>query len=278
MIIDGKKIAEGIIEELKQKPRQKKFLAALLIGEDPASMTFLKQKEKVAETLDIEFQLHKFPERVSRETLRRTMDKIAGRKMCGGIIVQLPLPSHINMHYILNAIPREKDTDVLSERALGSFYAGRGVALPPAVGTLIAILDNALTVSEGDDTEMAGWYVRDKKVAVVGLGFLVGRPIATWLIGKSKEAHFLDKGSDFEVLKEMDVVILGTGQAHLVNHKMLKPNALVIDFGCAKVGKEILGDFDATHAPDSLSYTPTPGGTGPILVARLFKNFYELNK
>lgn len=278
MIIDGKKIAEGIIDGLKQKPRQKKFLAALLIGDDPASIAFLKQKEKVAEALDIEFQLHKFPERVSRETLRRTMDRITDRKMCGGLIVQLPLPSHINMHYILNAIPREKDTDILSERALGAFYTGRSVALPPAVGTLISILDNALTVAEGDDAEMAGWYIQDKKVAVVGLGFLVGRPIATWLIGKSKEAHFLDKGSDFEVLKDMDVVILGTGQAHLVNHKMLKSDALVIDFGCAKVGKEILGDFDATHAPDSLRYTPTPGGTGPILVARLFKNFYELNK
>lgn len=278
MIIDGNKIAEGIIEELKQKPRQKKFLAAVLVGDDLASLAFLKQKERVAEALDIEFQLHKFPERVSRETLRKMMDRITDKKMCGGLIVQLPLPSHIPLHYVLNAIPREKDVDVLSERALGAFYVGRGTIIPPAVRTLIAILDKELIVAEGDESEMAEWYIRDKKVGVVGLGFLVGKPISTWLIGKSKEAHFLDDKSDLSILKDMDVVILGTGQAHLINHEILKKDALVIDFGSAKKGKKISGDFDAAGAPDSLRYTPTPGGTGPILVAQLFKNFYELNK
>ncbi|MCX6788410.1 MAG: bifunctional 5,10-methylenetetrahydrofolate dehydrogenase/5,10-methenyltetrahydrofolate cyclohydrolase [Candidatus Jorgensenbacteria bacterium] len=278
MIIDGKRMADGIIDELKKRPDQKKFLAAILVGDDPGSIAFLRQKEKVAEELDIEFQLHKFPERVSRETLRRSMDKITGRRMCGGLIVQLPLPSHINMHYILNAIPREEDTDVLSERALGSFYAGRGVGLPPAVGTLITILASEMKTSDGEEAEMASWHVQDKKVAVVGLGFLVGRPIATWLIGKSREAHFLDKGSDFSVLQSMDIVILGTGHAHLVNAGMFKKDALVIDFGYARKGKDTLGDFDPTNVPDTMKYTPTPGGTGPILVARLFKNFYDLNK
>ena len=278
MIIDGKKIAEEILAELKQKSRPKKFLAALLVGEDPASVSFLRIKEKVAKELGIEFQLHTFSKSVSRDILRRSLDKIAEKKMCGGIIIQLPLPPQINKHYILNAIPREKDVDVLSERALGSFYTERSAILPPSVGALVKILDRSLITPQGDDMELAGWFIENKKIAVVGLGFLVGKPIATWLVGKAKEAHFLDKGSDLSVLKDMDIVILGTGQPHLINSKMLKQDALVIDFGYSKEGKKIVGDFNPIHAPETLSYTPTPGGTGPILVAQLFENFYTLNK
>ncbi|MBI2033624.1 MAG: hypothetical protein HYT13_00815 [Candidatus Liptonbacteria bacterium] len=121
-VIDGKKIAESILAKLRSKPKPEKFLATVLVGEDPASISFLKQKEKAAKELGVDFRLYKFPKEIKNDSLREEVLKISKHKTCGGVIVQLPLPEHLNKHYILNVIPREKDVDVLGERALGAFY------------------------------------------------------------------------------------------------------------------------------------------------------------
>jgi 5,10-methylene-tetrahydrofolate dehydrogenase/methenyl tetrahydrofolate cyclohydrolase len=110
------------------------------------------------------------------------------------------------------------------------------------------------------------------------LGFLVGKPISDWLNGKCKEIYLLDVGSDLGILKNADLVILGVGKTGLVKPEMLKENAFVIDFGYSMEDGKICGDFEppSGHSPSAISYTPTPGGTGPILVAQLFENFYRL--
>ncbi len=277
MIIDGKQIAEEILAELESGKKMKKTLHAILVGKEPASLSFIKQKEKIAKRLGIPFELHAYSERVREDDLRKEIASIAEKKACGGIIIQLPLPAHLNAQYLLNSIPREVDVDVLSERALGAFYTGRGKILPPSVGTLLAVLDRKLIHARGDDASIAGWFIEHKKIGVVGLGSLVGKPIGTWLLGKSSEIHYLDKGSDLSELKHMDIVIIGVGSAGLVKASMVKHDALVVDFGYSAERGRIAGDFEAKGAPDSLSFTPTPGGTGPILVAQLFKNFYALN-
>jgi len=274
MVIDGKVIAERSLALLKEKIAKagiRKFLAAVLAGEDPASISFLKQKEKTANTLGIDFRLYSFTRGRTQDELRAEVSKIASHKTCGGVIVQLPLPKHVNAQYVLNAIPREKDVDVLGERALGAFYAGRNPALPPAVSTVIEIL-KSVNFSFGG-----------KKVAVVGVGSLVGKPIATYLMGEFFEGEkpsvieIFRSRSDLATLKEADLVILGAGKAGLVKPHMLKVGAGVIDFGYDN-GK---GDFDSNLSAANLEhlafYTPTPGGTGPILVAKLYENFYLLN-
>lgn len=278
MIIDGKKIANDIIQGLKEQSagwRTEKFLAAFLVGEDSASASFLKQKEGVAKELGIDFRLYKFSAEIAQDKLRKEILKIVEHKTCGGAIVQLPLPESINRQYVLNVIPREKDIDVLGERALGAFYAGRNPILPPAVSVVEKIL---LT---------ANYQLLNTKIAVIGLGSLVGKPIANWLMGKAKEIYLFDEGSDLNPptggLKEADLIISGVGKANLFNAENLKENALVIDFGysfeSASDGGKISGDFNSlmSSSLSSLSYTPTPGGTGPILVAKLFENFYKLN-
>lgn len=264
MIVDGKKIAEEIIAELKKLPKPKKFLAAFLIGENPASVSFLKQKEQVAKELGIDFRLYKFPSEIKQDELRKEILKIVEHKTCGGAIVQLFLPEHINKHYVLNVIPREKDIDVLGERALGAFCVGRNSVLPPAVGVVDTIL------------KTQNFKLKTLQVAVLGLGFLVGKPIATWLMGQAQEIILLDEGSDLKLLSEADLVISGVGKANLFNAKDLKENALVIDFGYSVQDAKISGDFNTSEVGNYL-YTPTPGGTGPILVAKLFENFYRLN-
>ncbi|HUX36204.1 MAG TPA: bifunctional 5,10-methylenetetrahydrofolate dehydrogenase/5,10-methenyltetrahydrofolate cyclohydrolase [Candidatus Paceibacterota bacterium] len=282
-IINGRKIAQEIIADLKLRPKPEKFMAAILVGDDPASANFINQKKKTAEELGIDFRLYNFAEELNNDELREEVGKIAGHGTCGGVIVQLPLPERINKNYILNVVSREKDVDVISERAIGAFYVGRNPVLPPAVGTVKQIVSTL-------NLELS-----TLSVAVVGLGFLIGKPVSVWLMDKAKELILLDKFSDLSAIKNADIVISGVGKAGLIDAKMLKDGASVIDFGYsitqidaddtqinADKKTVISGDFDAEQLAISHKqlafYTPTPGGTGPILVAKLFENFYNLNQ
>lgn len=324
MIIDGKKIAADITAKLKAMPKPKKYLAAVLVdsagsprvgatdlSDMSASESFLKIKEKTAQELGVDFRLYKFPADIKNDDLRKKVRKIALHKTCGGVIVQLPLPEHINAQYIFNVIPPEKDMDVLGERAIGAFYAGRNPILPPAAGVVDSLLSTFTCLPIGMDFQLS-----TSAVAVVGLGQLVGKPVAVWLMRKAQDLHLLHRGSDFSVLKQADLIITGTGVPGLIKPEMLKDGAGVIDFGYAApqappridaeqtrinaesrageshsavpTGRQansqprIRGDFDAERLAISdkrlAFYTPTPGGTGPILVAKLFENFYQLNQ
>jgi len=268
-IIDGKALAAVILDKLKARPSPAKFLAAFLVGDDKSSVSFLKQKEKTAKELGVDFRLYQFPEDIGNDEMRREVGKIAAHKTCGGVIVQLPLPETLNWYYVLNAIPREKDVDVLSDRAIGAFYVGRNGILPPAVGVVEEIVTHRKLL------------IAECTVAVVGLGLLVGRPIANWIMRRAKETILLRSVSDIGLLKHADIVITGVGKAGLIAPDMLKKGAGVIDFGYGTLEGKYSGDFDTRQSADSdpsAFYTPTPGGTGPILVAKLFENFYELNK
>lgn len=271
-IVDGKKIAQEIISELKTRLKPRKKLVFISVGTEPASLNFLKQKKKTAQELNIDFRHEQFPETVNNDFLRKEIGKIAALKKTGGVILQLPLPSHLNKHCGLNTVPLAKDIDVLGERALGAFYNQRGPVLPPAVGALAEIL------------KFKNCELKNKKVAVVGLGFLVGKPISVWLINQTKDLFLLDKNSDFSILGQADLIITGAGQPGLIKPTMLKADAGLIDFGCSfdETSEKIRGDFDSASISNSGEnknagwYTPTPGGTGPIVTAKLFENFYDL--
>lgn len=262
--ISGAEIAGDILAQLKTRKPPEKILAAILVGEDPASASFIAQKEKTAKELGVDFRVYRFDERMVNDELRSKVGEIARKKPVGGVIVQLPLPSHINKHYVLNSVPREKDVDVLGERALGSFYAGRNPVLPGAAGAVKEILDR-----HGHERFSA---------AVVGLGFLVGKPVAHYLMGRAHTLTLIGEDGDAERVKEADIVILGTGKAGIISGGMVRDGAGVIDFGYSLVEGKMMGDFDPKGSERHNGfYTPTPGGTGPIVVAKLFENFYALN-
>ncbi len=271
--IDGKKISQEILDKLKSEPKIKKFMAVFQVGSDSASENFIKRKELVAKELGVDFRIYKLDETLTQDKLKEKMRPIISSKLCGGVVLQLPLPENINSFYVSNAIPPEKDPDVLSERSLGSFYNHRLKIIPPSAGTVESILDY-LKIS----------VLSLKSIAVVGQGTLVGKPVTQWLLGKAPKVIALDKGDDFSVLKEVDLVVLGTGQNGLFKAAMFKKGAGIIDFGYGKnLEGGLGGDFDGKSislvGDDYLNfYTPTPGGTGPILIARLFKNFYDLNR
>ena len=291
MIIDGKEIAKKIIEELKTKPGdwRDKFFGAVLVGEDPASLNFLKQKEKIAKELGVGFRLYKIPETTSTDDLRAEIGMLSKPKNCGGFIVQLPLPDSINKHYVLNAIPKEKDVDCLGEKALGAFYTGRGEVAPPSVETVAEVLKYhfgpASIEIKGDKENQS---LRDKKFVLIGAGFLIGKPVGFWLQNRAGEVTILDS-SIKDVRKKIsdaDVVVCGTSQAGLFSASDLREGALVIDFGFSKKDEKITGDFNPSASSGqvhdgaeekNIAYTKTPGGTGPILVAELYENFFKLN-
>jgi len=266
-IIDGKKIAEGVLGALKEKAPPKKFFAAFCVSPDDATGKFLEQKKKTAASLGVDFRLYEFPSVITQDDLRKEVLVVVSGAACGGAIIQLPLPAHIDAQYVLNAIPREKDVDVLGERALGAFYAGRNPILPPAVGTVEEVIRNSKL------------EIQNSSAAIVGLGHLVGKPVAHWLEGKCKNLFLLDKGSDFSILKSADIVVCGAGDPGIVAPEMLKDKVLVIDFGYGIKNGKPSGDFDSNQLKAKsykLTYTPTPNGTGPILIVKLFSNFYML--
>jgi methylenetetrahydrofolate dehydrogenase (NADP+)/methenyltetrahydrofolate cyclohydrolase len=271
MVIDGKIIAGEITARLKALPKTGKFLGAALVGNDPASLNFLKQKERVAHELGVEFRQYQLPVDITTDKLREEIGHLASAKNCGGFIVQLPLPEKINRYYVLNAIPKTKDVDCLSEAALGAFYTERGTIAPPSVATVEEILKH----------EVTGHNLRELKAVVVGAGFLIGKPVGFWLQNRVSELVVLDVTvkNIHEKLSDADIVIAGAGHANLFGAEHLKDGAIVIDFGFNRTAEgKTTGDFDPAGAEGkNIRYTRTPGGTGPVLVAKLLENFYTLN-
>ena len=258
--IDGKAIADSIYKRLLNKKKPQKFFSAIIVGNDPASIRFVEQKRKAAEKLGIEFKTEEVSEEIKTEDLISFIKDIANDTDCGGVIVQLPLPLDIDRDAVIASIPREKDTDVLNKPEEDSDI------LPISSGVVKEILD------------YQGINPKGKKAAVVGKGFLIGQPVAEYLKKAGAIVSEIDKGDDSSPIKEADITVLGTGNFHLIDGDSFPENALIIDFGCS-VNEEgrLCGDLDIEGLPESVSYTPTPGGTGPILVAKLFENFYDMN-
>ncbi|MDE2001280.1 MAG: bifunctional 5,10-methylenetetrahydrofolate dehydrogenase/5,10-methenyltetrahydrofolate cyclohydrolase [Patescibacteria group bacterium] len=261
MRIDGKKIAEAIITRLRAQPKPDKMLAAVLVGDNPQSLSFLKQKERVAELLGVPFHLYRFETSVPEADLILGIKRLGDDPEVGGIIVQLPLPAHYDRDAVLAAINPRKDIDAISP-------ASKEWVDSLPVGVVKDILAEA-------DADM-----RHKTIAVVGRGFLVGKPVMAWLDAMGKSYALYHSQNDLRGIKEADVIITGVGKGGLIKPAMLKPEAGVIDFGYDRIDGKMMGDFDPRPLADDPGriawYTPTPGGTGPILIAEIYRNFYKL--
>lgn len=258
MKIDGGQIASEILKKLKQKGSPEKTLAAILVGENKQSESFLRQKGKAAEELGVGFSVYKLSEELNDEELKTKIEEISNREDIGGVILQLPLPKGTDTEKAISSIPTKKDVD-----ALGS----ASKVFPPAIEVVKEILERTNT------------DISKSSFAVVGVGRLVGKPVSDWLGGKCKKLYLIDEGNDLESVRDADVVISGAGVAGLINPGELKSGAGVIDFGYSYGEGVLSGDLRIENGeePSRIKfYTPTPGGTGPILVAKLFENFYKL--
>lgn len=270
VIVDGKNLAREILDILKPFfAARKTAFAVVSVGDDLAALSFIKEKSRAAGVLGIEFLHFNFTSDVSNKFLRAKIGEIVKREFIGGVIVQLPLPKKFNVQYLLNAIPVDKDPDLLNERSFGAFLTGRFKIIPPAAETVKIIL------------EKYGIVPRGKNCVVLGSGRLVGIPVANWLMQEKATVSILNEltKNPEKIVKKADIVISGVGKPDLVRKKMIKKGAVVIDFGYGQKNGKISGDIDFEDVKKRAGLlTSTPGGTGPLLVAALFQNLRDLMK
>ena len=264
-LLDGKKLSEKILEKIKKR-RLNLSLAVVLVGDDPVSKVFFRQKEKACKKIGIGFKLFKFSASISEEELKKELEKLGKDKKVSGIIIQLPLPKKFDSQEILNLIPLEKDIDVLSERALEKFRAGELLILPPVVGAVSHLLEEYNISLKG------------KKVVLVGKGKLVGFLIYLWLLRKGAKVLVVDKSTKdvSSVTKKADILISGVGKPNLIKGDMVKKGVVVIDAGTALRDGKLVGDVDFEKVSPKAEYiTPVPGGVGPLTVASLLENLIK---
>jgi len=269
MLIDGKAIAAELIKELRatKKSFTGKKVLSILVGNNPASLNFLERKGRVAEELGVSFSIQKIAPEISETALIAEVKKLTEDERVIGAIVQLPIPvKNVDVQKVLDAVPYEKDIDCLGEKRLREFFKNplSAVIFPPAVSTVRRILS---CVGIAD--------VRGKRITVYGFGRLVGKPVAAWVEASGANVTVLRRNSTQEevttALGGSDIIVTGVGQKNLVNVEAIRPGSVVIDFGFP-------ADIDANAAHTrGIIVTPTPGGTGPVLIAELFKNLYTLN-
>ncbi|TAN57404.1 bifunctional 5,10-methylenetetrahydrofolate dehydrogenase/5,10-methenyltetrahydrofolate cyclohydrolase [Patescibacteria group bacterium] len=271
-ILDGRAIAQKIKNQLKRKIAKMKLKPALAVvyaGSDPASLSYIKAKEKTAKEIGVDFLFYKFPAQVSEEKVVSLISGLNQNEKVSGIIVQLPLPAHLPKKEILNAIVPEKDVDVLSDESRKKFEKGEPAFVPPPAGAVLEFL------------KIAKKPLEKSSVVVVGRGMLVGEPVAALLKQKVKKLIICDrktKNLSYET-KKADILISAVGRPNLIKKEMIKKGAVVIDAGTAKHLGRIAGDVDFADVSLKASYiTPVPGGVGPVTVAMLLANVVKAAK
>jgi methylenetetrahydrofolate dehydrogenase (NADP+)/methenyltetrahydrofolate cyclohydrolase len=236
-------------EALHRRPNVLVYVAP---EETAATRSYLKIKARSADIAGCDFE----------ETRSLTASSHAD-----AVVAQLPLPPEVNQDNVLNAIPLHQDADVLSMAAREKFERGDADALlPPVVAAVREIFEQNSVIMKG------------KRAVVIGAGFLVGAPCATWLKQQGADVIVVTKelndlaGS----LKEADIIISGTGSPHLIKPEMLKQGIVLIDAGTSESNGELAGDADPACAEVCSIFTPVPGGVGPLAVACLFENVITL--
>ncbi len=271
-ILDGKKISERILNKLKKeiKSRQLKLkLAVVLVGNDAASLTFIKKKHAAAKKIGVRFSLYRFKAEAPMSQLKKEVTNIVLNPENSGVVIQLPLPKNIDTQKILDMVPEKKDTDLLSTDSFKKFSQGESSIIPPTVGAVSYLLKEYKISIKG------------KYIAVVGAGRLVGKPLAAWLKLQGANFSILDKNTkDISVFtKKVDILISGVGKANLIKGNMISEGAIVLDAGTIKKNGKTVGDIDFKSVSKKASYvTPVVGGVGPMTIACLLENLVKLNK
>lgn len=267
MIIDGKTIQQQIVKELLprvQERSRKPMLGIVVVGDDPVSLRYTTMKQACASTLGVVVTVVRHEVTISQEAFLQEVSALCNT--VDGIVVQLPLPKHIDQEKVLALIPWHKDVDVLSPQARERYINGTLPIVPPVVGAIIEVLTRYAIPLEG------------KNVVLVGNGTLVGAPFSVWLKHNNyKFTHvFRDTPDREHVFSHADIIISGTGNQGSIAPEMIKSGAVLIDAGTSEVAGVLVGDFKKECASRAGLMTPVPGGIGPITIAVLFKNLLTL--
>ncbi len=271
VIIDGKAIAkrirEGVAEEvakIKAKGGRAPKLAVIVVGDDPASQIYVRNKERAAAEVGMSSEIRRIPSSIKEKELLEIIYQMNADKEINGLLVQIPLPEGLNEGRATAAVKPEKDVDGLTPFNMGALLRGDETKLIPC--TPQGIME--LILSTGTD-------IKGKEAVVVGRSNIVGKPIALLLLQKHATVTIChSRTKDLgEITRRADILVAAVGSPGIIQKEMVKPGAVVIDVGTNRVGEKLVGDVDFEGAKEkALAITPVPGGVGPMTIAMLLRN------
>ena len=258
MILKGKQLALEIAGEIKKLPLPQGSFVALKGSSDSTTEIYLKKKKEMAEFLGIDFKVIDIS-KMSMDQARHLIEKLNEDINVHAIMIQMPLQINLDRDQLAKYISSDKDVD--------GFHFILGISqkhLPPTILAIWSLLERYQI------------ELKDKKILIVGLGFLVGKPLFNFLKSKNIDVDVLEKDQEnyFEKIKEADVVVVATGASLRLKESNFKDGATVIDASTISEGGKIVGDVDFDCWPESKNLAPVPGGVGPLTITMLFKNFY----
>ena len=281
IIIDGKQVAADIRAEVAQKVAALKkngknaCLAVILVGENPASVSYVTGKQKALAEVGMQDRSVHLPENTTEEDLLKLIEQLNNDDTVHGILVQLPLPKHINEDKVIMAISPEKDVDGFHPVNVGNMMIGRPGFLPCTPHGIIVLL------------QRMGIETSGKHAVVIGRSNIVGKPVSVLLAQKNVNCtvtlcHTGTKNLP-EITKQADIVVVASGHPHTLTGDMIKQGAVVIDVGVNRIpdsskksGFRLVGDCDFDDLKEKASFiTPVPGGVGPMTIAMLMVNTLE---
>ena len=281
VIIDGKQVAADVRAEVAKKTAELKTkgitpcLAVVLVGENPASVSYVTGKQKALAEVGMADRSVKLPESTTEEELLRLIDELNKDDSVHGILVQLPLPKHINEDKIIMAIDPSKDVDGFHPVSVGNLMIGRPGFLPCTPHGIIVML------------KKAGIETSGKHAVVIGRSNIVGKPVSILLARKEVNCTVTmchtGTVNMAEITKQADIIVVASGHPHTLTKDMVKDGAVVIDVGVNRIpdaskksGFRLIGDCDFDDLKEKTSFiTPVPGGVGPMTIAMLMQNTLE---
>jgi len=268
-VVDGRKISQNILAGLK--PRVEKLnnqnvavkLGVILVGEDKPSQTYVRNKGGACREAGIDFQQYNYDVDITTAELIKNVKKIQEQDGLSGLIIQLPLPEHINGKKVVNCIDPAIDVDCLTFFNLGKLVFNQGVLRPPTPDAILEVLRYYQVDLEG------------KHLVLLGRGELIGKPLSLLLAHEEVTLTICNRSTPdiSKFTKEADIIVSGVGKYPLVKGEMIKEGAVVLDAGVCFVDGKMHGDIEFDSVAEKAALvTPTPGGVGPITVAKLLEN------
>ena len=276
-IINGKEVATLIKKMIAQKIEQNYIkagkqvptLACVLVGDDPASKVYVANKEKACAMVGINSVVKKLPANATQEQVAEVISSLNADKNISGILLQLPLPKHLDENALINLISPSKDVDGLTDLNLGRLFAGKHIVAPCTATGIIDLLDHY-------NLEIAG-----KRAVVIGRSLLVGKSVANLLEQRNATVTVCHSKTQnlAEITRQADILVVAIGKPNYVTADMVKDGAVVIDGGINRLATGLVGDVDFANVKDKTSYiTPVPGGVGPMTIAELLQNTLTLHE
>ncbi len=267
MIVDGKAVAQSLYEALQKEREQfgEVTLGHLVTEMSAVTASYARIKERGAEKLGIRMIRTELPEGSDTAAALEAIHQLV--EMCDGVIPQLPIVPGIDAAAAINAIPKEKDVDVLSDAAVAEFEKGEWPAIPPVPAALKYIL------------EYHNVPIKGANVVVIGQGRLVGKPASVLFTHLGAHVRTLVKGDDIvAATREADIILSGAGVPSLIKPDMIKEGVAIVDAGTSESSGKVVGDADPACAEKASLFTPVPGGVGPVAIAHIYVNLFELKK